>query len=153
MNHSCSPNTFRHFDGMTMVTRALEPIKEGDQIFTCYGVGFHYMARSERRSNLMRDYYFECNCTACLEDWPTYVEILRNHIGSIAKTNKALVEKLKPYRQRLLINKYDIDSVKTVLDILYGEVKMPCEEIVHATQYLKSYYLGKFQQDCYICKT
>lgn len=136
-----------------MVTRALEPIKEGDQIFTCYGVGFHYMARSERKSNLMRDYYFDCVCRACSEDWPTYTEILRNHIGSIAKVNKDVVEKLKPYRQRLLKNKFDINSVKAVLDILYAETKMPCEEIVHATQYLKSYYTGKFQQDLYICKT
>ncbi|KAJ8670509.1 hypothetical protein QAD02_001768 [Eretmocerus hayati] len=146
MNHSCAPNTFRHFNGMTMITRALEPINEGDQIFTCYGGGYQYMARSERRSKMMQEYYFSCDCIACVDDWPTYSEILKNHIGSITKTKKELVEKLKPYRQRLMFDKYDIDAVKNVLDILYAEVKMPCEEIVHAIQYLKSYYLGKFNQ-------
>ncbi|XP_011504410.1 PREDICTED: SET and MYND domain-containing protein 4-like [Ceratosolen solmsi marchali] len=144
LNHSCAPNTFRHFDSLTMITRALEPIKEGDQIFTCYGGGYQYMSRPERQSKMMQDYFFNCDCLACIDDWPTYSEILRNHIGSITKTNKKLVKKLKPFRQRLLSNKYDIEAVKTVLDLLHTEVKMPCEEIVHAIQYLKSYYLGKF---------
>jgi len=56
------------------------------------------------------------------------------------------VEKLMPFRERLLANMYDIEAVKAVLDILYKEVnKHPCEEILHAEQYLKSYYLGKFK--------
>ncbi|OXU31151.1 hypothetical protein TSAR_015980 [Trichomalopsis sarcophagae] len=150
MNHACSPNTFRHFDGLTMITRALEPIKAGDQIFTCYGGGYQYMSRGERKKKMMDEYFFDCQCQSCVENWPTYQEILRNHVGSIAKTNKDLVEKLKPFRQRLLENKYDIGAVKNVLKILYAEVKMPCEEIVHAIQYLKSYYLGKFHQGLYI---
>ncbi|XP_058792910.1 SET and MYND domain-containing protein 4-like [Phymastichus coffea] len=152
MNHSCAPNTFRYFEGLKMITRALEPIKVGDQIFTCYGGGYHYMPREERKKKMTSEYFFECDCIACCENWPTYNEILRNHIGSISKNNKELVEKLKPYRQRLLVNKYDIDAVKAVLNILYAEVKMPCEEIVHAVQYLKCYYLGKFQHKTYISK-
>ncbi|XP_043248068.1 SET and MYND domain-containing protein 4-like isoform X2 [Colletes gigas] len=139
-NHSCAPNTFRHFEGLTMITRALEPIYPGDQIFTGYGAAYAHMPRSERREKIMQDYFFECNCPACESDWPMYTEILRNHVGSVCK-NKGLVEKLKPYKQRLLKNMYDIDAVKSVLGILYKEVSQPCEEIVHAEQYLKSYYL------------
>ncbi|XP_076375521.1 protein-lysine N-methyltransferase SMYD4 isoform X1 [Megalopta genalis] len=142
-NHSCAPNTFRHFEGLTMITRALEPIYPGDQIFTGYGAAYAHMPRSERREKIMQDYFFECNCSACESDWPMYNEILANHVGSISK-NKELVEKLKPYKQRLVKNMYDIDAVKSVLCILYKEVSQPCEEIVHAEQYLKSYYLGRF---------
>ncbi|XP_076170196.1 protein-lysine N-methyltransferase SMYD4 isoform X2 [Ptiloglossa arizonensis] len=142
-NHSCAPNTFRHFEGLTMITRALEPIYPGDQIFTGYGAAYAHMPRSERREKIMQDYFFECNCPACKSDWPMYNEILQNHVGSISK-NKELVEKLKPYKQRLVKNMYDINAVKSVLGILYKEVSQPCEEIVHAEQYLKSYYLGKF---------
>ncbi|XP_023318394.1 SET and MYND domain-containing protein 4-like [Trichogramma pretiosum] len=141
LNHSCCPNTFRHYFGLQMVTRALEPIKPGDQIFTCYGGGYQYMGRSERRRKMAESYFFDCDCQACAEDWPIYLDILRNHVGSIAKTNRPLVDKLKPYRQRLLADKYDIDAVKSILEVLYAEAKMPCEEIVHAVQYLKSYYL------------
>ncbi|XP_017795167.1 PREDICTED: SET and MYND domain-containing protein 4-like [Habropoda laboriosa] len=139
-NHSCAPNTFRHFEGLTMITRALEPIYPGDQIFTNYGAAYAYTTKSERREKIMQDYFFECDCIACTNDWPIYNEILKNHIGSISK-NKELVQKLKPYKQRLVKNMYDIDAVKSVLGILYKEVSQPCEEIVHAEQYLKSYYL------------
>ncbi|KAG6799640.1 SET and MYND domain-containing protein 4 isoform X1 [Apis mellifera caucasica] len=143
-NHSCAPNTFRHFEGLTMITRALKPLYPGDQIFTSYGAAYAYMTRSERREKIMQDYFFECDCIACEFDWPIYEKILQNHIGSISK-NKELIGKLKPYKQRLVKNMYDIDAVKSVLGILYNEVSQPCEEIVHAEQYLKSYYLGKFK--------
>ncbi|KOX78383.1 N-lysine methyltransferase SMYD2-A [Melipona quadrifasciata] len=143
-NHSCAPNTFRHFEGLTMITRALRPIYPGDQIFTSYGAAYAYMTKSERREKIMQDYFFECDCIACAFNWPSYEEILQKHIGTISK-NKELVERLKPYKQRLMKNMYDIDAVKSVLDILYKEVSQPCEEIIHAEQYLKSYYLGKFK--------
>ncbi|KYN42350.1 SET and MYND domain-containing protein 4 [Trachymyrmex septentrionalis] len=144
-NHSCAPNTFRHFEGLTMITRALTPIHPGDQIFTSYGGVYAHMPRSERKQKILQDYFLDCDCPACKNDWPTYNEILRKHIGSISK-NKQLVEKLTPLREKLLANMYDIEAVKAVLDILYKEVnKHPCEEILHAEQYLKSYYLGKFK--------
>ncbi|XP_036149801.1 SET and MYND domain-containing protein 4 isoform X1 [Monomorium pharaonis] len=144
-NHSCAPNTFRHFEGLTMITRVLIPIHPGDQIFTSYGGVYAHMSRAERKQKILQDYFLDCNCPACEKNWPTYNEILRNHVGSISK-NKQLVEKLKPFRERLLVNMYDIEAVKTVLDILYKEVsEYPCEEILHAEQYLKSYYLGKFK--------
>lgn len=143
-NHSCAPNTFRHFEGLTMITRALQPIHPGDQLFTNYGPAYAHMAKSERMKKIRQDYFFECDCDACSDDWPTYTDILEKHVGSINK-NKELVEKLKPYKQRLEKNMYDIDAVKSVLNILYKEVSPPCEEIVHAEQYLKTYYLGKFK--------
>ncbi|XP_012233558.1 SET and MYND domain-containing protein 4 isoform X1 [Linepithema humile] len=144
-NHSCAPNTFRHFEGLTMITRALTPIHPGDQIFTSYGGVYAHMARFERKQKILQDYFFDCDCPACENNWQTYNEILRDHTGSISK-NKPLVEKMKPFRERLLANMYDIEAVKAVLDILYKEVsKHPCEEILHAEQYLKSYYLGKFK--------
>ncbi|KAL0101085.1 hypothetical protein PUN28_018738 [Cardiocondyla obscurior] len=144
-NHSCAPNTFRHFEGLTMITRALTPIYPGDQVFTSYGGVYAHMPRSERKQKILQDYFLDCDCTACKNNWPTYNEILRDHIGSISK-DKKLVEKLRPFREKLLANMYDIEAVKAVLDILYKEVSQhPCEEILHAEQYLKSYYLGKFK--------
>ncbi|XP_025989037.1 SET and MYND domain-containing protein 4 isoform X2 [Solenopsis invicta] len=140
-NHSCAPNTFRHFEGLTMITRALTPIHPGDQIFTSYGGVYAHMSRAERKQKILQDYFLDCDCPACENNWPTYNEIRRDHVGSISK-NKQLVEKLRPFRERLLVNMYDIEAVKVVLDILYREVnKHPCEEILHAEQYLKSYYL------------
>jgi len=103
------------------------------------------MPQFERKQKILQDYFLDCDCPACENDWPMYNEVLHNHIGSISK-NKQLVEKLKPFKERLLANMYDIEAVKAVLDILYKEVNThPCEEILHAEQYLKSYYLGKFK--------
>ncbi|XP_046587683.1 SET and MYND domain-containing protein 4-like isoform X3 [Neodiprion lecontei] len=140
-NHSCAPNTFRHFEGLTMITRALEPIAVGEQIFTCYGTAHGCMPRNERKKRIMEEYFFECECPACYNDWPTYKEILENHIGSITK-NKDLVQKLKPFKKKLLKNKYDIHAVKSIIEILHEETTKPCEEMIHAVQFLKSYYLG-----------
>ncbi|XP_046415906.1 SET and MYND domain-containing protein 4-like isoform X3 [Neodiprion fabricii] len=140
-NHSCAPNTFRHFEGLTMITRALEPIAVGEQIFTCYGTAHGCMSRNERKKKIMEEYFFECECPACYNDWPTYKEILENHIGSITK-NMDLVQKLKPFKKKLLKNKYDIHAVKSIIEILHEETTKPCEEMIHAIQFLKSYYLG-----------
>ncbi|KAI4484905.1 hypothetical protein M0802_012975 [Mischocyttarus mexicanus] len=140
-NHSCCPNTLRHFEGLTLITRALQPILPGDQIFATYGPAYAYLSRAERKEKIMQDYFFDCQCPACVFDWPSYTEILTNHVGTIAK-NKELVEKLKPFKERLFKDTYDIDAVKNVLNILFEEkVPQPCEEIIHAEQYLKSYYL------------
>ncbi|XP_024935657.1 SET and MYND domain-containing protein 4 isoform X2 [Cephus cinctus] len=139
-NHSCAPNTFRHFEGLTMITRVLEPIHPGEQIFACYGADCAYLPKEERKKKLMEEYFFDCECPGCLGDWPTYKDILKNHIGSIAK-NKELVERIKPLKKRLLENKYDIEAVKAILRILHGEVTKPCEELIHGLQYIKSYYL------------
>ncbi|XP_046747207.1 SET and MYND domain-containing protein 4-like isoform X1 [Diprion similis] len=140
-NHSCAPNTFRHFEGLTMITRALDPIAVGEQIFTCYGTAHGQMSRDERKKKIMEEYFFDCECPACYNDWPTYKEILGNHIGSISK-NKDLVQKLKPFKKKLLENKYDIHAVKSLIEILHEETTKPCEEMIHAMQFLKSYYLG-----------
>ena len=126
-----------------MITRALESISPGDQIFTSYGGGYQHIPRSERRKKMMEDYFFDCDCEACASDWPMYPEIIKNHVGSISK-NKEIVGKLKPFQKRLLEDKYDVEAAKSILKILYKEAKMPCEEIVHGVQYLKSYYLGNF---------
>ncbi|XP_034934272.1 SET and MYND domain-containing protein 4-like [Chelonus insularis] len=139
-NHSCAPNTFRYFEGLIMITRSMEPINVGDQVFTGYGADYSYMPRNKRKEKLMEEYFFDCQCPACVNDWPTYEEILKNHVGSIKK-NKKLVDQLKPYKQQLMENKFDIEAVKQVLQILHDNVEKPCEEILHAVHYLRSYYL------------
>lgn len=125
----------------------MEPIRPGDQVFTGYGADHSYLGLAERKDKLMEEYFFDCQCPACVNDWPTYKVILDKHLGSI-KRNKKLVDRLKPYKQRLLTDKYDIDAVKQVLDILYSDptVSKPCEEILHAVHYLRCYYLGKLHK-------
>ncbi|KAG8236842.1 hypothetical protein J437_LFUL017126 [Ladona fulva] len=75
INHSCDPNVVRHSSGNKAVLRAIRPIREGEQIMDNYG--YHYAVHSLgiRQSNLKGQYFFDCNCIACLEKWPCYQDL------------------------------------------------------------------------------
>ncbi|TRY75163.1 hypothetical protein TCAL_01669, partial [Tigriopus californicus] len=69
-NHSCHGEVGRFFNGKTMGLRVLRPIKKGQEIHDNYGPTFYLKAFNERRRELDARYWFQCGCTACLENWP-----------------------------------------------------------------------------------
>nr|XP_018907929.1 PREDICTED: SET and MYND domain-containing protein 4 [Bemisia tabaci] len=80
INHSCDPNVVRHsYNGDTVVLRAIQVIHAGDQLYDNYGYHHALHSREERQKHLLEQYYFQCQCLACLEDWPRY--------GDLASTN------------------------------------------------------------------
>ncbi|KAM6463189.1 SET and MYND domain-containing protein 4 isoform 2-T2 [Liasis olivaceus] len=68
LNHSCDPNTSVVFTGSTAEVRALRPIPEGQELLHCYGPHRCRMGAAERRRRLLAQYFFECQCQACLEE-------------------------------------------------------------------------------------
>ncbi|XP_019874843.2 SET and MYND domain-containing protein 4 [Aethina tumida] len=74
-NHSCSPNVSRNCYGTTIVLRCLESIKEGEQCFDNYGYHYALMTKPERLQHLKNQYFFDCNCLACEENWPLYQDL------------------------------------------------------------------------------
>ncbi|XP_075980473.1 SET and MYND domain containing, class 4, member 4 [Anticarsia gemmatalis] len=74
LNHSCSPNVVRYSKLGTgqMTLLAIRPIKKGMQIFDNYGYHHALQNRDTRRANLKFQYKFDCNCKACVDDWPTH---------------------------------------------------------------------------------
>lgn len=128
-----------------MISRALLPIAPGEQVFTSYCGGYQFLSKEERRKKTLEDYYFECDCQACTEDWPLYNEVMAKHIGTVAN-NPELSQKLEPFRARIRNNKFDVEAIKSAIELLHREAKMPCEELYNAVQYLKSYYLGNFHK-------
>ncbi|XP_050534330.1 uncharacterized protein LOC126901694 isoform X2 [Daktulosphaira vitifoliae] len=73
INHSCDPNVIVHtYDGIE-VTRALQPIPKGSQLFTCYGNNFMSRSTQERKAYLLDQFDFHCKCQACEDDWPVYL--------------------------------------------------------------------------------
>ncbi|GLV34734.1 Ecto-5'-nucleotidase 2 [Carabus blaptoides fortunei] len=72
LNHSCAPNVVRHCHGTTIVLRAIRPIEIGQQLYDNYGYHHALMVRDERRSHLKEQYWFTCECEACVNDWPLY---------------------------------------------------------------------------------
>ena len=71
-NHSCDPAVTRNFYGDRCVVRTIRTVRAGDELSDNYGAVFAMQARSERRAKLLPQYFFECRCTACLEDWPLF---------------------------------------------------------------------------------
>ena len=68
INHSCDPNTVIYYEPITshQVFRCVRPIKEGDEITHAYVDVLN--TTKERRSQLMKDYCFRCECSLCEDE-------------------------------------------------------------------------------------
>jgi len=71
-NHSCDPAVTRNFYGDRCVVRTIRSIRAGDELSDNYGAVFAMQTRPERRAKLLPQYFFECRCRACAEDWPLF---------------------------------------------------------------------------------
>ncbi|XP_040579465.1 SET and MYND domain-containing protein 4 [Lepeophtheirus salmonis] len=74
-NHSCVPNTTRNSHSNLGILRAATIISPGDEITDNYGHYYLIKDRSVRSPDLKKQYFFDCNCRACREDWPTFAQI------------------------------------------------------------------------------
>ena len=79
-NHSCDPGVVRYFNGNVIQLRAIKPIAEGQVIAENYGPIFTQMPKEERQQQLLRQYHFNCMCTPCMENWPTFKEMDDSHL-------------------------------------------------------------------------
>ncbi|XP_058795298.1 SET and MYND domain-containing protein 4-like [Phymastichus coffea] len=79
INHSCNPNVnICYSNNHKAVIYALQPIKKGEQILRCYQEEFFFIEKSIRKRLLKNIYNFQCECEACLNDWPSL--LLKNDI-------------------------------------------------------------------------
>ncbi|KAH8591943.1 hypothetical protein B0O99DRAFT_259171 [Bisporella sp. PMI_857] len=74
-NHDCDPNAFVMFDGRKVFLRALNPIKQGEQIFISYIDTV--LPRDTRLADLQASYFFTCTCHKCTSDLGTYTTFIR----------------------------------------------------------------------------
>ncbi|XP_046580371.1 SET and MYND domain-containing protein 4-like [Haliotis rubra] len=77
INHSCDPSVVRHLYGNQCVVRAIRNISKGEEIFDNYGVLYPVTSKQMRQEKLVAQYYFTCNCYACVSNWPMYNKIRR----------------------------------------------------------------------------
>ncbi|XP_028041143.1 SET and MYND domain-containing protein 4 [Bombyx mandarina] len=80
INHSCAPNVVRYskLGSAEQNLVALRPIKKGMQIFDNYGSHYAIEGRRSRQESLKFQYKFVCCCEACINNWPTYLEMRRS---------------------------------------------------------------------------
>nr|XP_014127221.1 SET and MYND domain-containing protein 4 isoform X2 [Zonotrichia albicollis] len=67
LNHSCCPNTSVSFSGTSATVRAAQPISSGQEVLHCYGPHWCRLRVAERQQ-LLKQYFFECRCPACLQE-------------------------------------------------------------------------------------
>ncbi|KAG5877079.1 hypothetical protein JTB14_011783 [Gonioctena quinquepunctata] len=71
-NHSCVANCEFFHHGTHIVIRALANIPKGEQCCISYGRSFSTTDISVRKLLLKTKYLFDCDCIACVEEWPTF---------------------------------------------------------------------------------
>ncbi|KAH8415808.1 hypothetical protein KR222_001194 [Zaprionus bogoriensis] len=79
-NHSCDPGVVRYFRGNTIHINSVRPIEAGLPINENYGPIYTQDKREDRQARLKDLYWFECNCDACLENWPLFDQLPRDVI-------------------------------------------------------------------------
>nr|XP_023024792.1 SET and MYND domain-containing protein DDB_G0273589-like isoform X1 [Leptinotarsa decemlineata] len=70
-NHDCYPAVTRHFVGKDIVIKASRPLKRNEIIAENYGPIFTRKCLQERQICLNSRYWFQCQCNACMFNWPT----------------------------------------------------------------------------------
>eukprot|EP00092_Neocalanus_flemingeri_P009559 GFUD01010288.1.p1 GENE.GFUD01010288.1~~GFUD01010288.1.p1 ORF type:complete len:573 (+),score=99.99 GFUD01010288.1:78-1796(+) len=76
-NHACSANTSRTNFGTCGIVRAITTIYPNEKVYDNYGYFYHTEDREHRQNMLSCQYFFNCACAACKEDWPTYRDLAR----------------------------------------------------------------------------
>ncbi|TDG50660.1 hypothetical protein AWZ03_002964 [Drosophila navojoa] len=79
-NHSCDPGVVRYFRGNTIHINTVRPVEAGLPINENYGPIYTQDKREDRQARLKELYWFECNCDACLENWPLFDDLPRDII-------------------------------------------------------------------------
>ncbi|KAJ8670021.1 hypothetical protein QAD02_001280 [Eretmocerus hayati] len=101
---SCTPNVgFGHSYGNKCYIYAIEPIKEGTQLFSSLWLSsIYYNTPKAQRDLTWKSFYnFPCDCRACTENWceklynPAKKEPMRKSKASIAKEIMSEMESIK----------------------------------------------------------
>ncbi|CAK1548167.1 unnamed protein product [Leptosia nina] len=79
-NHSCDPGVVRYFAGPYVVVRAVKIIKKGEEVAENYGPIFTTTPKEKRQTTLKDQYWFDCACVPCQQNWPLYGQMNENYM-------------------------------------------------------------------------
>ncbi|XP_018564419.1 SET and MYND domain-containing protein 4 [Anoplophora glabripennis] len=117
-NHRCSPNVLRDCYGPVVVIRAIENIKKGQQCYDNYGYHYAVMSKPDRKAKLKKQYFFDCTCEVCENDWPLYQNLreIQTNIciepDDISNLQNGNVEAAKEILAKMLPKMKELEKVK-----------------------------------------
>lgn len=62
----------RYYKGCAVHVHSVSNIKSGGTISENYGPIYSQHPMDDRKSTLKDQYWFDCNCKCCIENWPLY---------------------------------------------------------------------------------
>ncbi|ODN03065.1 SET and MYND domain-containing protein 4 [Orchesella cincta] len=93
-NHSCNPAIVRYFINDTVVVRTVRTIRPGEEVTENYGPCFITHGKSERKATLWEQFWFECECVACTQDWSTFDKLSNDGLRFRCEHCGAFVSKM-----------------------------------------------------------
>jgi hypothetical protein len=58
------------------VVRIIRPVRRGEEVSIDYGFDFYANPLEARQKRANSQYHFACRCMACLNNWPTYNDLV-----------------------------------------------------------------------------
>jgi hypothetical protein len=117
MNHSCDPNTYWEFIDRKITFTAIRNINAGEEINDTYGPLALASPFFTRQKRLKENYFFTCNCSACLEDAKTVPAL------QCLSCDGPVVHNLKSKTGSCLVCGRDYrDIAKSILNVEYNKI-------------------------------
>ncbi|KAI4475035.1 hypothetical protein M0802_015321 [Mischocyttarus mexicanus] len=151
-NHSCEANVIRYSAGKSIVMRTMYPIRKGEQLFDSYGEHYAITSRPKRRENLLKQFYFLCDCLPCRDNWPTFAELDRaenlvkpplqkSFIKETLKNLDSYMLYIAKANTKIIEDRQDIiEDIINMIKILYERSLYPCLEMSKAVETIKYAY-------------
>lgn len=79
-NHSCNPSIVRYFKNTAVHVVSIRNMKTGERVSENYGPLYSQNPKEERKAKLKKFYWFDCQCEACEQNWPTFENMNTNEI-------------------------------------------------------------------------
>jgi len=149
MNHSCENNICKYFVGSTVVVLASQMIRRGEEITECYYPSAKVIERPERRKWLSNGYWFDCGCLACVNNYPTMLQ-LQATPSAYRCEDEECVGILTAQKCPLCSKEIDRTAKDSQVKALWQELKVEQERLHTKASYAQLQQVGDSIKEKYI---
>ncbi|KAI2797476.1 hypothetical protein BLOT_013033 [Blomia tropicalis] len=101
-NHSCDPNSEWFIRNGSIYISTKKQVSEGEELTLSYGPN-NKCSIKERQTHLLKNYYFLCNCSKCINDSKSVLALQCENCSGPVLIYKEIFEQQKTNNQKCLI--------------------------------------------------